>query len=212
MARNSSKLDSLERIHVHSKVDLREWLAQNHISSPGIWLVTFRKVTGKPRPEYAEVVEKLLCFGWIDSTVKKLDEAHTMILCTPRKPRSIWAKSNKERVERLTVGGLMQPRGLDVVALARSNGSWDSLNDVDAMIEPHDLRDALDSVPDARRHWDAYPASYRRGILYWLQSAKRAHTRSARIEQAVSHAALNTRLGGVTRAAASNRSAQTSER
>ncbi|MCK5212360.1 MAG: YdeI/OmpD-associated family protein, partial [Dehalococcoidia bacterium] len=100
----------------------------------------------------------------------------------------------------LAAAGRMQPRGLEVVALARKNGSWDSLNDVDAMIEPQDLRDALDSVADARRYWDAYPASYRRGILYRLQSAKRAHTRAERIEQTVSHAARNTRLGGITRA------------
>ena len=194
----TGKLDNLERFHAHSRGELRVWLTASHLSSAGIWLVTYRRSAGKPRPEYWEVVEELLCFGWIDSKLMKLDEARAMILCTPRRPRSIWSKVNKERVERLSAAGLMQPRGLEVVANARKNGSWDSLNDVDAMVEPQDLRDALDSVPEARRHWEAYPASYRRRILYWLQSAKRPETRRTRLGRAVSAAALNTRVQGGT--------------
>lgn len=172
----------------------------HHLSSTGVWLVTYRRTTGRPRPEYGDVVEELLCFGWIDSKLKKLDEERAMLLCTPRRPRSIWSRVNKERVERLTSSGLMQPRGLEVVALARGNGSWDSLNKVDDMIEPRDLRDALDAVPEARRHWEAYPASYRRQVLYWVYSAKRPETRRARIGRAVSAAAMNTRVQDGTRA------------
>ena len=174
---------------------------EHHLSSSGVWLVTYRRITGKPRPEYGDVVEELLCFGWIDGKLVKLDDERTMLLCTPRRPRSQWARSNKERVERLTAAGLMQPRGLEVVALARGNGSWDFLNDVEEMVEPQDLRDALDAVPEARRHWEAYPASYRRQVLYWVYSAKRPETRRTRVGRVVSATALNTRVQDGTRAA-----------
>jgi len=194
------KLDNLERFHAGSRHELHEWLMAHHLSSAGVWLVTYRRITAKLRPEYGDLVEELLCFGWIDSKLMKLDEERAMLLCTPRRPRSIWSRVNKERVERLTAAGLMQPRGLEVVALARGNGSWDSLNKVDDMIEPRDLRDALDAVPEARRHWEAYPASYRRQVLYWVYSAKRPETRRARIGRAVSAAAMNTRVQDGTRA------------
>ena len=196
----TGKLDNLERFHTGSRQDLHEWLMSHHLSSAGVWLVTYRRIAGKPRPEYGDVVEELLCFGWIDGKLVKLDDERTMLLCTPRRPRSQWARSNKERVERLTAAGLMQPRGLEVVALARGNGSWDFLNDVEEMVEPQDLRDALDAVPEARRHWEAYPASYRRQVLYWLHSAKRPETRRTRIGRAVSAAAMNTRVQDGTRA------------
>lgn len=198
MPGRKSRLDTLDRFHAHSRGELRVWLTANHLSSAGIWLVTYRRSAGKPRPEYWEVVEELLCFGWIDSKLMKLDEARAMVLCTPRRFRSIWSKVNKERVERLSAAGLMQPRGLEAVGNAKKNGSWDSLNDVDAMVEPQDLRNALDTVPEARRHWEAYPASYRRQVLYWLYSAKRPETRRTRVGRVVSATALNTRVQGET--------------
>lgn len=201
-SRKHSKLDNLERFFAHDRHELRAWLEKNHLVSQGMLLLTYRRTTGKPRPEIGEIVEELLCFGWIDSKLKKLDEERAMLLCTPRRPRSIWSRSNKERVERLTTAGLMQPRGLEVVALARRNGSWDSLNDVDEMIEPQDLRDALDAIPEARRHWEACSASYRRQILYWLHSAKRPETRRTRIGRVVSAAGKGVRIDGSTRVSA----------
>ena len=188
------KLDNLERFHAGSRHELHEWLMAHHLSSAGVWLVTYRRITAKLRPEYGDVVEELLCFGWIDSKLMKLDDERAMLLCTPRRPRSIWSRVNKERVERLTAAGLMHPRGLEVVALARGNGSWDFLNDVEEMVEPQDLRDALDAVPEARCHWEAHTASYRRQVLYWLKTAKRPETRRARVERILSATALNTRV------------------
>lgn len=194
----TGKLDKLERFHAHDRHELRAWLEKNHHVSQGMLLLTYRRSTGKPRPEIGEIVEELLCFGWIDSKLVKLDEERTMLLCTLRRSRSIWSKVNKERVEWLSAAGLMQPRGLEAVANARKNGSWDSLNDVDSMVEPQDLRNALDTVPEARRHWEAYPASYRRRVFYWLYSAKRPETRRTRVGRVVSATALNTRVHGET--------------
>ena len=200
MAQKPSRLDNLEHVFAHDRHELRAWLATNHLTSPGTWLVTYRKVTGKPRPVIGEIVEELLCFGWIDSKLVQIDQTQTMLLCTPRKPNSHWSKPNKERVQRLTEQGLMQPRGLEVVAIAKSNGRWDYLEEIDNMQEPHDLAAALDASELARRHWDAFPASYRKGVLYWIRTAQRPETRNARIEATVSSSSANLRLQGSTRA------------
>lgn len=106
-----SKLDALEHLHVQGRQELRDWLFANHLTSPGVWLVTYRTVTGKPRPRYDEIVDELVSFGWIDSKLVKLDETMSMLLCTPRNPRSHWSASNKQRVARLMDQGLMSPRG-----------------------------------------------------------------------------------------------------
>ena len=196
MATKSSKLDSLERVLVHDRGELRRWLAANHLTSPGVWLVTYRRVTGKPRPSYGEIVDELVSFGWIDSTLVKLDETQTMQLCTPRNPRSHWAASNKARVERLMKQGLMQPHGLEAVAAAKANGSWNYLDNVDALEEPPDFAHKLDVTDGARQHWTVLPASYRKMVLYWIHSARRPQTRQSRIETAVDATASNTRLFG----------------
>lgn len=194
MAQKPSKLDTLERLLVHDRNELRAWLRDNHLTSPGIWLVTYRKVTGKPRPTIADIVEELLCFGWIDSTLVRIDDTQTRQLCTPRKPNSHWSKTNKERVQRLTEQGLMQARGLEMVAIAKANGKWDYLDDIDNLNEPDDLVQALDADTDARRNWNAFPVSYRKNILYWIHTAKRPTTRATRVEAAVSSSRANTRL------------------
>jgi len=199
--KKASRLDTLERVQVSDRLELRRWLDANHLTSPGIWLVTYRSVTGKPRPSYDEIVEELVSFGWIDSTLVKLDETQTMQLCTPRNPRSHWSASNKQRVARLTEQGLMKPRGLELVAEAKANGAWDYLEPVEALEEPPDFAARLDAADGARRHWAAFPASYRKSILYWIHTAKRPDTRRSRIDVAVSAAAANTRLTGGARAA-----------
>ena len=194
MATKRAKLDTLERFLVHDRGELRCWLAAKHAISPGMWLVTYRRVTGKPRPGYNDIVEELVSFGWIDSTLVKLDETQTMQLCTPRHPTSHWSASNKERVERLIAQGLMQPRGLEAVATAKANGSWDYLDSVDALEEPPDLAHELDVTDGARERWTVLPACYRQMVLYWIHSARRPETRRLRIDTAVAATAANTRL------------------
>jgi uncharacterized protein YdeI (YjbR/CyaY-like superfamily) len=161
-----------------------------------MWLVTYRRVTGEPRPSYGEIVDELVSFGWIDSTLVKLDETQTMQLCTPRNPRSHWSASNKDRVERLMSRGLMQPHGLEAVAAAKANGSWNHLDSVEALDEPPDFARELDVTDGARQHWTVLPASYRKMVLYWIHSARRPETRRSRIETAVAATLSNTRLFG----------------
>jgi len=195
----TTRLDTLERVQVSDRLELRRWLEANHLSSPGMWLVTFRSVTGKPRPRYDEVVDELVSFGWIDSTLVKLDETQTMQLCTPRNPRSHWSASNKERVQRLVREGLMWPRGLETVAIAKANGSWGFLDTIERLEEPPDFAGGLDKADGARQHWDDFPASYRKSMLYWIHTAKRPGTRRSRIEKVVAAAAANTRIMGGSR-------------
>jgi uncharacterized protein YdeI (YjbR/CyaY-like superfamily) len=145
---------------------------------------------------YDDVVEEALCFGWVDSQAKPLDADHGQQLLTPRRASSAWARSNKERVARLTAAGLMAPAGLAVVAAAQASGSWSLLDDVEDLVEPPDLRAALDAVPAARQAWDGFPPSARKQLLYWVVSARTDPTRQRRIDTTVSEAAQGRRARG----------------
>lgn len=185
--------DAAERVHPESRAAWREWLASHHQSSTGVWFVSWRKQAGRTGPSYEDAVEEALCFGWIDSQARKLDDDRTMLWFSPRKPGGGWARPNKERVERLTVAGLMTPSGQRVIDAARADGSWSRLDDVENLVVPDDLAAALDRHPPARQHWDAFPRSVRRSILAWIVQARRDATRAARIEETAQLAQVNER-------------------
>jgi uncharacterized protein YdeI (YjbR/CyaY-like superfamily) len=175
------KLDGLERVTVKTRAELRGWLAANHSRQEGIWLVTYKKGAGKLHLPYEEVVEEALCFGWIDGQTRSLDGRRTMLLLTPRRPKSVWSRPNKERVERLIANRLMRPEGLAKIERAKKDGSWDFLNDVDAQVIPEDLAAAFAGSAQAREVFDALTVSVRRQLLYDLKCAKGASTREVRI-------------------------------
>ena len=185
--------DDGERIHPETRAAWREWLDSHHESSTGVWLVSWRKHTGKDGLSYEDGVEEALCFGWIDSLARRLDDSRTMLWYSPRKPGSGWARPNKERVERLTAAGLMAPAGQRMIDAARADGSWSRLDDVENLVVPDDLAAAFDARPPAREHWDAFPRSVRRGILVWIVQAKRDTTRAARLEETSRLAQANER-------------------
>ena len=187
------KLDDLDLFHPTDRAQWRAWLSANHATATGVWLVSHKAATGLPRVEYGEAVEEALCFGWVDSLARGIDEERSSLLYTPRRPRSGWSRSNKERVARLTAAGLMAPAGLALVEAARADGSWSALDDVENLVEPPDLRAALDAVPAARSHWDAFPRSAKRGILAWIQAAVRPETRVRRIAETARLAAEGVR-------------------
>jgi uncharacterized protein YdeI (YjbR/CyaY-like superfamily) len=181
-----------EQVEMRSRAEWREWLQANHQTSAGVWLVTFKQGSAHYF-SYAERVEEALCFGWVDSLARGLDDTRSMQLFTPRKPRSNWSGPNKERVARLTSAGLMAPAGQAMVDLARATGTWTALDDVEAGMEPDELAAALDAAPAARRHWDAFPPSARRMLLGWLVTARKPETRARRIGEIVMRAAENVR-------------------
>lgn len=170
-------------VHPKTRAQWRSWLAHNHTRPEGVWLVTYKKETGKPRIEYDDAVCEALCFGWVDSKVNKLDAERSLLWFAPRKARTGWSKPNKERVERLLASGLMQAAGLAKVEQAKKDGSWTSLDAVEALEIPPDLKAALARYPSAGANFEAFPRSAKRGILEWIQIAKRAETRAARIEE-----------------------------
>jgi uncharacterized protein YdeI (YjbR/CyaY-like superfamily) len=176
-------------VHPETRAEWRRWLGDNHASSDGVWLVSWKVATGRPMIPYDEVVEEALCVGWIDSRGGRLDDERHLLLLTPRKPGSGWSRSNKLRVERLAAAGLMRPAGLAAVAAAMADGSWTALDAVEDLIEPDELAAALDATPAARERWDGFSPSARKSVLQWIATAKRPETRAKRISETVRLAA-----------------------
>ena len=186
--------DALDRLWVSDRASWRAWLEENQGRDAGVWLVTFKRSSGKPRVEYDDAVEEALCFGWIDSVARTVDGERTMQLYTPRKPRSPWSQSNKLRVEKLVGAGLMRAAGLAKIEEAKRDGSWEAYAAVESLEEPADLRAAFAAGPRAAKtNWDAFSPASRRAILWWLHTAKRPETRSRRITTIVHDAAMNRR-------------------
>lgn len=184
-------MQELPQFYAANRAEWRQWLQENHATAQGVWLIYFKKGSGKTRVEYAEAVEEALCFGWIDSVVKPIDEFSYKQLITPRKPKSNWSKLNKERVERLIEMGLMTEAGFKTIEIAKQKGTWNALDEVELLLVPSDLQAEFDKNSLAFQNWEAFSRSARRGILEWLFNAKRPETRGKRIEEIVSLAAKN---------------------
>jgi uncharacterized protein YdeI (YjbR/CyaY-like superfamily) len=182
-------MDERPTIHPSGRAEWREWLAANHRTSSGVWLVTWKRATGRPTVAYEDAVEEALCFGWIDGVMNRVDDERLMQWFAPRRPKSTWARSNKDRVARLEAAGLMAEAGREAVKIGRANGSWEALDEIDALVVPDDLAAALAAVAGARERFDASSASVRRAALAWVYQAKRASTRAARVEQVAAVAA-----------------------
>ena len=180
-------------VHPLSRDEWRAWLVENHGRTHGIWLVSFKKGTDRPRFEYDAAVEEALCFGWIDSKPNKLDDARSMLWFAPRKPGTGWSRPNKQRIERMLQAGLMHPAGLAKLEQAKADGSWTSLDTIEALEVPADLADALAQYPLAEQHFLAFPRSVKRGILEWIHTARKPETRAARIAETARRASVNER-------------------
>ncbi|MDJ0620999.1 MAG: YdeI/OmpD-associated family protein [Calothrix sp. MO_192.B10] len=183
--------DQLESIYASDRKTWREWLSNNHLTSRGIWLIYYKVKSGKPSVKYSEAVKEALCFGWIDSKVKSLDEQRYQQIFTPRKPKSVWSKLNKQYIEELIEQGLMTTAGLEKIEVAKQDGSWNSLDAIEALIIPIDLQQALEANETANLNFQAFSNSLKKNILFWIDSAKRPETRLKRIEQTIMSAAHN---------------------
>jgi uncharacterized protein YdeI (YjbR/CyaY-like superfamily) len=188
-----------DQVLAGSRAEWRAWLAEHHATEPGAWLVRWKKASGGPHLPYGEAVEEALCFGWIDGQARPLDDRRSQMLVTPRRAGSAWSRANKQRIERLRAGGRMEAAGLAAVERAKADGSWWALDAVEDLIEPDELREALDRDAAARREWDAFPRSARRAILEWIVSARRPETRARRVEETSRLAAQGIRANHRTR-------------
>lgn len=177
----------------------RSWLEENHQTSTGVWLVTNKKGSGAAHLSYNEAVEEALCWGWIDSVPRKLSDTQSQLYFSPRKKGSGWSKLNKTRIEKLIANGQMTPAGLAKIEAAKRDGSYQSLDAIEAGEIAPDFAAALDANPAARGFWDAFPPSTRRGIAQWIEGAKRPETRQVRIRETVELAAQNQRANQFTK-------------
>ena len=179
-----------------NRVEWREWLKEHHRSDSEVWLVYYKKHTGKRSIRYDEAVEEALCFSWIDSEVKRIDEEKYMQRYTPRKENSNWSESNKRRIKKLVESGLITHAGLEKVEKAKRDGSWNRLDDIDKeLVIPIDLKAALAENPIADEHFEKFSSSNKKQYLWWLKSARKAETREKRIQDIVSRAEENIKPG-----------------
>jgi len=187
-------LDELELLEPANRGEWRTWLTRNGDSATSVWLAIGKKGNTVTTLNYEQAVEEALCFGWIDSTVRKLDDARYKQLFSRRKPGSTWSRINKERVARLEAEGKIAPAGLAAVELAKQNGSWNMLDQVESLIVPDDLARALASNPTALENFEAFAPSARKMFLYWIANVKRPEKRAERIAETVRRAAEGRRL------------------
>ncbi len=186
----------LKILAVQNRRAWRAWLKKNHSRRQGVRLVVYKKHSGSSKLSYDDVVEEALCFGWIDSTLNVLDEVRFTLRVSPRKPHSVWAKSNKQRVRKLIRAGRMTPAGMEKIQAAKRDGSWSQLDAVDALRIPADLRAAMSAHRIAQRNFAGFSNSAKKMILWWITSAKRPETRAKRIAETVALAAMNKKVGG----------------
>lgn len=179
---------TLEELAVDTRAGWRNWLLDHHADSSGVWLIRWKKGSGRPHLTYDDIVEEALCFGWIDSQPRSMDNTRSQLRVTPRKAESRWSALNRARIARLTEAELMHPAGLAAVEAARANGNWSALDAVETLTEPADLAAGLASDPIAREQWDAFPRSARRAILEWLSTSRTDATRQQRCERIVADA------------------------
>lgn len=178
---------------METRAQWRAWLAEHASASPGVWLVTWRRSSGRPVLAYEDLVQEALCVGWVDGQARAVDAERTSLLVAPRRPGSGWARTNKERVALLQAAGLMRPAGQAVVDAAIADGSWSLLDASEALEVPADLAAALDADPAARAAWDGFPPSARKQLIAWVTTAKRPETRARRVTETAVRAARGER-------------------
>lgn len=181
-------MDDAERLEPRTVEEWTAWLREHHAQPNGVWLVSARKEATRAI-SYEESVLEALRFGWVDSTVRPVDQERSMMWFAPRRKGSIWTRINKGRVARLEEAGLMEPAGAAAVAVAKETGMWTLMDAVEERVVPDDLAAAFDRHPGAREHWESWSPSAQKLILSWIVLAKRPETRAVRVATTAEKAA-----------------------
>lgn len=190
-------MSEIPELYFKNDVEWRFWLQKNHDTSTGVHLIFFKLETKKPTMRWEEAVRVALCFGWIDSTVKSLGEGKRRQYFTPRNTKSVWSALNKKYLDELIKQNLMHPSGMLKVKIAKENGSWHALDDVESGIIPEDLQAEFNSNPIAFTNYQNFAPSYKKGYLYWLNQAKRKETRQKRILEIIQLCEANKKQKGI---------------
>jgi uncharacterized protein YdeI (YjbR/CyaY-like superfamily) len=174
----------------------RNWLSQNHSSNDGIWMIFYKKETGKPTIPYEDAVEEALCFGWIDSTVKSVDEEKYLRKFTPRNDKSVWSALNKKRIEKVIREGRMTEAGLTKIRTAKENGHWDKADrPYPVLTISQEFEEELNKNLRAKENFEKLAPTYRNQYNSWINAAKRPETREKRIKESISLLEKGERLG-----------------
>jgi len=181
-------MKDVEEFCPSDKKDWRDWLELNHGKKDAVWLIFFKKKSPNYNLSWSESVDEALCFGWIDSTKKGIDnEKYRQYFCK-RKPKSNWSKINKDKVKTLIDQGLMKEAGFKSIEIAKENGSWTILDEVEALVIPEDLKSAFEKYKGSMEYFNSLSKSVKKQLLYWIVSAKRIETRQNRILEIVENA------------------------
>lgn len=176
-------------IHINTRAEWRQWLEDFHQSHQSVWIICNIQKSGLPVVGWGELVEEALCFGWIDSTRKTIDECSFKQLFSRRKPKSTWSRINKEKVQRLIDDKLMQEAGYECIKIAKENGYWVILDTVEDLIVPEDLIEAFKIHTGSEEYFQGLSKSMKKMMLQWIVLAKRPETRKKRIDEIAEHAA-----------------------
>ena len=191
-----TKTENFKQIEVTSSTELREWLLQNHTQKESIWLVTYKKEVPEKYVSVQEVLDQLLCFGWIDGIRRKLDDKRTMQLIAPRKVEH-WSKTYKVRFAKLEQQGLVHQSGKNGVIASKQTGLWNFMDDVDNLIIPDDLQNGFNENQTANQFFNQLSPSNKRFVLRYLKLAKTDATRQKRIVQIVTLSAEGKKIPGL---------------
>lgn len=174
----------------------RAWLERNHTLKRAVWLRFYKKHTRRPGVSYSDAVEEALCFGWIDSLVKRVDDERYVRKFTPRKRGSVWSEANKRRVERLIREGRMTEAGLAKIETAQASGEWAKRRVREkSLAVPAFFEDALATNKRALKNFTALAPSHKRNLVGWVASAKRKETRKRRLAEAIAVLERGEKLG-----------------
>jgi len=185
-----------KQLHVMNRDAWRAWLEANHATATEVWLIIYKKHTGKPSLSLEEAVEEALCFGWIDGALRPIDDEKYALRYSPRKKGSIWSEVNKRRARKLIKQGRMTEAGLAKIREAKANGEWRAATlREDTTNVPADLRKALKANQQTWRNFESLAPSHKRLFIYWITSAKTDKTRQRRIQETVRLVAENKKLG-----------------
>ncbi|WP_126973934.1 YdeI/OmpD-associated family protein [Gynurincola endophyticus] len=166
-----------------SRSHWRKWLEKNHQLKEAVWLVYYRSSTKIPSITWSEAVDEALCFGWIDSTKKTVDEKSYIQYFSKRKPNSTWSKVNKTKIEKLIENNLMTKAGFESIETAKQNGTWFLMDDIEELIIPEDLNSVLNKSKKAVIFFESQSKSIKKILLHWVVTAKRPETRKKRIDE-----------------------------
>tara|TARA_R110000868_G_scaffold37111_14_gene131610 strand:+ start:19881 stop:20456 length:576 start_codon:yes stop_codon:yes gene_type:complete len=184
-------MKDVEDFSPKNKKDWRKWLELNHKSKDAVWVIFYKKKSPRHNLSWSESVDIALCFGWIDSTKRPIDEEKYKQYFSKRKAKSNWSKINKDKVKTLIDQGLMEEEGYNSIEIAKENGSWTFLDGVENLVVPEDLKLELTNHKGSMEYFESLSKSAKKILLYWVLSAKRKETRQKRILEIAEEASKN---------------------